>query len=287
MGNAKFYFYPSPSQTPYLATIDLGEGLAELYSDYDIDAQDGVSYTGRRYRTVGRVSEMVRVQRDRMISGEDKYRDLMTLQSHLDRGGSTALCSDADKSYATFLTHPAKAGDTVIRVSSNILRNIVGNKIVAANDYLMIETQNPAMVYQLVKVQSITATATAHGTITLTNPILYDFDTGVIGVRYYRFWPNLKRPANNLSANMISNERGFLFSLDVMLTPDYFQYFSNFLPVGNELGELTNAFGDAATSGADSVLASSGFISAEEVTNTSDIGTSLITEPTIEPKIAT
>ena len=51
MGTAKFYYYPKPSQTAYLQTIDLAEPLAELFSDYEIDAQDGVSYTGRRIVT--------------------------------------------------------------------------------------------------------------------------------------------------------------------------------------------------------------------------------------------
>lgn len=286
MGNAKFYYYPKPSATPYLTSVDLGEALAELFSDFDIDAQDGVSYTGRRFRTVGRVSEMIRIQRDRMITGEDKARDLMTLQNHLDRGYSAGFSADLDKSYGAYLMQPARSGDTVIHVSSNVFRSIVGNKIVTAGDYLMIETQNPAMVYQQVKIQSITATATTQGTITLANPILYDFDSGIIGIRYYRFWPTLKRPVQNVGSNMITNERGFLWSLDVTLTPDYVSYFGYYLPVGAELGELTNAFGDALTDGVDSVLGSSGMITTEETTNQTGIGTSLITEPTIEPKIA-
>lgn len=286
MGNAKFYYYPKPSATPYLTSIDLGEGLAELFSDYEIDAQDGVSYTGRRFRTVGRISELIRIQRDRMIAGEDKARDLMTLQNHLDRGYPTAFCADSAKSYGAYLTQPARAGDTVINVSSNIFRSIVGNQIVSAGDYLIIETQNPAMVYQQVKIQSITATASLPGTITLSSPILYDFDSGIIGIRYYRFWPTLKRPAQNVGSNMVTNERGFLWSLDLILTPDYILYFSNYLPVGAELGELTNAFGDAATNNQDSPLATSGLISPDETTSLSGVGTSLITEPAIEPKIA-
>ena len=103
MGNAKFFYYPKPSITSYLETIDLGEPLVELFSDYEIDAQDGVSYTGRRYRTVSRISEVVRIQRDRMIDGENKSADLITLQSHLDRGHSTLFTSDTSKAYATFL----------------------------------------------------------------------------------------------------------------------------------------------------------------------------------------
>jgi hypothetical protein len=278
MGNAKFYFYPKPSQTPYLSTIDLGEPLAELFSDYEIDAQDGVSYTGRRYRTVSRISEIVRIQRDRMIDGEDKAADLITLQSHLDRGYSTLFAADSAKAHATYLKQPVFAGDTVLTVSKNVFRNIVGNQIVVAGDYLMIESENPNMRYQLVEVQSITATATADGTITLASPILYDFDKGTIGVRHYRFWPSLKRPVENLGQNMITNERGFLWSLDVTMTPDYVEMFNNYIGLGRELGDISDAFGDALTDGIDSVLGGSGWC---DIASTKPFDANIITEPTI------
>lgn len=281
MGNAKFYYYPSPASIPYLTSVDLGEPLAELFSEFDIDAQDGVSYTGRRYRTVARIIEVIRIQRDRMIDGETKAKDLMTMQSHLDRGNGVAFASDAGKAYATYLTHPARAGDTVIRVASNQLRGIVGNQIVTANDYLMIESQNPAMRYQMVKVSSITATATASGNITLSTPILFDFATGTVGIRYYRFWPILKRPSNNTGRNMVTNEHGFLWSLDLTVVPDYYQYFDLFPPVGVGLDDNEQVFGDALTTGSDSILSFSGLTTLE--TARSDIGTSLITEPEIPP----
>jgi len=278
MGNAKFYFYPKPSQTPYLSTIDLGEPLAELFSDYEIDAQDGVSYTGRRYRTVSRISEIVRIQRDRMIDGEDKAADLITLQSHLDRGYSTMFAADSSKAYATYLKQPVFAGDTVLNVAANVFRNIVGNQIVVAGDYLMIESENPNMRYQLVKVQSITATATAAGTITLASPILYDFDKGTIGVRHYRFWPTLKRPVENLGQNMITNERGFLWSLDVLMSPDYVEMFNNYIGLGYELGDLSDAFGDALTNNIDSTLGGSGWC---DTTTAKTFDINVITEPEI------
>jgi len=278
MGNAKFYFYPKPSQTPYLSTIDLGEPLAELFSDYEIDAQDGVSYTGRRYRTVSRISEIVRIQRDRMIDGEDKASDLITLQSHLDRGYSTMFAADSSKAYATYLKQPVFAGDTVLNVAANVFRNIVGNQIVVAGDYLMIESENPNMRYQLVKVQSITATATAAGTITLASPILYDFDKGTIGVRHYRFWPTLKRPVENLGQNMITNERGFLWSLDVLMSPDYVEMFNNYIGLGYELGDLSDAFGDALTNNIDSTLGGSGWC---DTTTARTFDINVITEPEI------
>jgi hypothetical protein len=258
MGNAKFYYFPRPAGLSFLATIDLEESLAELFSDFEIDAQDGVSYTGRRFRTISRLSELVRIQRDRMKGGEDLARDLMTLQSHLAHGFPTMFAADSSKAYATYLRQPAKAGDTVIHVGPNVFRAFVGNNIVAANDYLMIESENPGMVYQQLEVQSITATATANGTITLRKPLVFDFDKGSIGVRHYRFWPSLKRPDNQVNTNMVTNERGFLWSLDVLLSPDYGVYHDFLIPLGYELGDITQGTFDS-DNPPDSPLAESGF----------------------------
>ena len=258
MGTAKFYYFPRPSGLSFLRIIDLKESLAELFSDFEVDAQDGVSYTGRRYRTISRLSEVVRIQRDRMKGSEDLALELMTLQSHLAHGFPTMFAADSTKAYATYLRQPVKSGDTVLFVGPNVFRSFVGNQIVAANDYLMIESENPGMKYQMVEVQSITATATASGTITLRQPIQFDFDKGAIGVRHYRFWPTLKRPASQVNQNMVTNERGFLFSLDVTMIPDYGNYFDFLIPLGNEFGEITEGFFDP-DNPPDSPLADSGF----------------------------
>lgn len=283
MGNAKFYYFPRPNPLSYLQTIDLQEGLAELFSEYEIDAQDGVAYTGRRFRTISRLSELVRIQRDRMKGGEDLARDLHSLQSHLAHGFSTMFSADSDKAYATYLTQPAKAGDTVIHVGPNVYRSFVGNQIVSADDYLIIESENPAMVYQQVEIQSITATATASGTITLKTPIQFNFDQGAIGVRWYRFWPSLKRPANNINTNMISNERGFLWSLDVVMTPDYGLYSDFLIPIGREIGDLTDGIAVFDSDDPpDSPLSGSGFC---PVDPTRDLD-SLPTEPDLSAPVS-
>jgi len=258
MGNAKFYYFSRPAGISYLQTIDLQEALAELFSEYEIDAQDGVSYTGRRFRTISRLSEIVRIQRDRMVGGEDLARDLHSLQSHLAHGFPTMFSADSDKAYATYLRQPAMVGDTVIYVGPNVYRSFVGNQIVQAGDYLILESQNPGMFYQQVEIQSITATATSAGTITLSTPIQFDFDSGSVGVRWYRFWPSLKRPVDNLNTNMISNERGFLWSLDVLMTPDYGVYHDFLIPIGREIGDITTGLIDTADP-PDSPLAESGF----------------------------
>lgn len=284
MGNARFYYYPYPSGN-YLEQIDLEESLSELFSDYEIDAQDGVSYTGRRFRTVSKILEVVRIQRDRMKGSEDLAAQLMSLQSHLDRGYPVLFSADSSKSWVAYLAQDAAAGDLTITVSRNQMKTIVGQNIVSAGDYVMIESQNPAMRYQMLKVASLTATANNSGTITFTTPILFKFDSGKAAVRYYRFWPTLKRPQSNLGTNMITNERGFLFSLDVTLIPDYEEYFDLITPFDGEKEDSSS--GDAfSTNTSDSVLGLGGLIQFNDPTGGgSSIGTSLITEPEVEGSI--
>lgn len=240
MGNAEFVYYPEPAVTSYRQTIDLQESLGELASDFLIDSAQSLSYTGRVFTTVSRITEIVRIQRDRMSGREDLAVQLMTLQSHLSRGHSTAFSANSDKSWGAYLTQPAKSGDTVINVSNNVFRTVMGANIISAGDYIILETENPALVYQIVKVESLTATASSAGTITLSNSLAFDF-SGTVGVRYYRFWPYLKRPAAEVNSNMITNERGFLFSLDVNLIPDYHLYFDRLKPTeGDPEGEYND-----------------------------------------------
>ena len=41
MANPMFYFYPMPSGN-HLVTIDIGEGLGELFSVFDFNVNDGI-----------------------------------------------------------------------------------------------------------------------------------------------------------------------------------------------------------------------------------------------------
>ena len=47
--SARFYYYPEPDGS-HLITIDLGEELGELFSDFFVNAVDGISITGHRQR---------------------------------------------------------------------------------------------------------------------------------------------------------------------------------------------------------------------------------------------
>ena len=81
MGNAKFFYYPEPDARQ-LRTIDLGEKLGELFSEFQVDVRSSISRGGRRYLSQGLQREFVTIQRDRMILGEEAAIQLQTMQNH-------------------------------------------------------------------------------------------------------------------------------------------------------------------------------------------------------------
>ena len=83
MGNAKFYYFPIPDARQ-LKTVDLGEKLGELFSEFQYDVAESISRGGRRYLSHGLQREFVTIQRDRMILGEDVAIKLESLENHLD-----------------------------------------------------------------------------------------------------------------------------------------------------------------------------------------------------------
>lgn len=231
MGNAKFYYYPMPNGA-VLKTIDMGESLGELFSDFEVDASDGVSMNGGIFRSVGRSGEVVTIQRDRMILGEDLARKFVALQNHLDRGFSCAFASDSDKAWAAPLRYGPTANTGALSCFANPFRAAVGSNVVAANDYIVLETQPPAMLHEIAKIDSATLSAAGGGSIALNEGVNFHYRSGPpVFARYYRFWPILKRPAADVGRNIITNEGGRLFSLSLRLVPDYSTLFA-YHPVG-------------------------------------------------------
>lgn len=118
MGNAIFYYFPIPDARS-LVTIDLGEKLGELFSEYQYDVAESISRGGRRYLSHGLQREFVTIQRDRMLLGESLAMKLQSMQNHLDRGGYVSFCADSDKAYIHPLLSTPEQGRASILVGSN------------------------------------------------------------------------------------------------------------------------------------------------------------------------
>ena len=226
MGNAKFWFYPEPDGR-HLVEIDMGEALGELSSSFFHDAVDGVTYSGGIFRSVGRGGEIVTIQRDRMQLGEELAHKFDALQNHLDRGFSVAFTSDSSEAWAASCQTSPTAGDFTILLKNNPFTALTGTSPVPfRNDYIVLETGSPAYTREIVEVDSASLTSQSGGTITTKNRINFDYSMRQVFARYYRFWPVMKRPQNDVGQAIITNEGGRLWSLNITLVPDYQTLFS-------------------------------------------------------------
>ena len=220
MGTAKFFFYPQPDGSR-LSIIDLGEQLGELFSDFEYDVQDGISRDGRQYRSIGMNREIVTIQRDRMSGGEELAHKLFSLQNHLDRGFSCSFTADSSYSWAYPLKNRPEAVDSAIGVGVNPFQDMLGSITPQANQYMVLETESPLGIREIREIQSSTVTSSAGGTISVKSPyIQFTYPTSRVFARWYRFFPVLRRPAEDVGKAIVTNEGGRLFSLNLRLVID-------------------------------------------------------------------
>jgi hypothetical protein len=217
--SARFYFYPQPSGS-FPVTIDLEEDLGELFSDFFVDAVDGISMNGSIQRSVGRMGEIITIQRDRLKLGEDIAYKLMALQNHLDRGYSVAFTADHTKAWAAPIHNYLGAGTKTINVYANPFIAFLGSVIPASDDFVVVESAPPAQLQEMHKIDSVSNLSSTGGSLTVDDRINFQYNRRAF-VRHYRTWPVLKRPESDIGQNIITNEGGRLFSLSLRLTPDY------------------------------------------------------------------
>ena len=221
MGNAKFYFYPQPDGR-HLVEIDMGQALGELATSVDHDVVDGVTYSGGIHRSVGTGGEVVNLQRDRMQLSETLANKFDALQNHLDRGYSVAFSPDSSKAWAASVQTAPNGGALSLPVKNNPFAAFTGTSTVpSANDYMVLETDSPNYIREIIKISSISVTASAGGSVVPYNRINFTYAGRRVFARWYRFYPVLKRPASEIGRPIITNEGGRLFSLNVTLVPDY------------------------------------------------------------------
>lgn len=219
MGNSKFFYYPKPDSRR-LVTINMGEVVGELFSDFEVETVDANKRNGGINRSVGLTREIVNIQRDRMVGSEDLAIQFVAMQNHLDRGGVVGFCADTDKAFAYPLINRPNSGDQTVGCAPNPFVDMAGSITPAVDDYVVIESESPASIREQGKITVNSTTPAAGGTITLKNRIAFTYPRRAF-LRHYRFWPLcLRRPAGDVGRNIITNERGFLFSLDVRLMVD-------------------------------------------------------------------
>lgn len=220
MGNAKFYFYPEPNGS-HLVELDIGEALGEMFTDIIVEAEDATTLTGRISRSVVRMQEIVTIQRDRMLLGEDLAYRFAALQNHLDRGFSCAFSADDDKSVCFPLRGIQSAGAFTLHAYGNPFLNFVGNNCALdIGDYVVVETSSPNLIQEQVKVKTNGQIGNAGGNFDIEQRLNFQYDKPAFA-RWYRFFPVLKRPQSDIGQSIITQENGRLFSLSLRLVVDY------------------------------------------------------------------
>jgi len=222
---AKFYFYPMPIGNQ-LVTISM-EDLAEFYSDWEYTSDTGVTMNGKSQTTVTLNREIITISRDRFSGGEETAMKLRAMQSHLDRGYSVAFTADDTKAFCYPVSTLPVGGDTSIKVFSDPFRNMTGSNMPSANDYMVLENAPPASIHEVIKVASKSAgfSSLIGGTINANYAVNFTYPSASF-LRWYRFFPILKRLEEDRGKSIVTNEHGLTFSLELRLTPDYSQLFS-------------------------------------------------------------
>lgn len=226
--SAKFFFYPEPSgSTRHLVEIDIGESLGEMYSDMIIDVVDGVSLVGGIQRSIGRTQEIITIQRDRLLGGEDLAYRFEALQNHLDRGYSVMFAADHTKMFCYPLLGNHNSGTQNIVCGVPTFRSIVGaSSMPEIGDYMTIETASPNQIREKIKVDSVVnMNPLGNATLGIAERLNFNYTRRAF-IRSQRFYPILKRPASDVGQSIITNEGGRLFSLSIRLVPDYETLFS-------------------------------------------------------------
>lgn len=223
--SARFFYYPEPNGS-FPVTIDLEEDLGELFSDFFVDAVDGVTMGGSIQRSIGRSGEIITIMRDRLRLGADLAYQFIALQNHLDRGYSCSFCADHTKAWAAPVRSLLSAGVTKVHTFANPFINFMGTNTPNVNDFIIIESQPPAMLQECHKLTNVSnLNASQQSNFETEKMINFTYNRKSFA-REHRTWPVLKRPQSDIGQNIITNTNGLLYSLNLRLIPDYSTLFS-------------------------------------------------------------
>lgn len=209
MGNAAIYYYPDPDGT--LVTIDLGCSLSDLAEIPLRQIGQGVSLSGAPSTHVYGGTFRVRLER-RYLQSASVARQLLTLSSHLERGGRCGVTADTSKTYASRIASLTR-GQTSLLTAGD-LWYAAGS--LSASDEVVIESCNPEMLREW------TTIATAVGVApTLSSGATYTMSGRPI-IRHRNFYPALFWPEDQRGQPIITGPEGRRwYDLDLTLEVDW------------------------------------------------------------------
>ena len=185
-----------------------------------VDVDDG--YTGNlgMVRTFRGIRRRVRItiERQSMLTtaGLAYYASLQAVVAHLQGGGAIGFTQDDDYTWAGYASGTWSIGASYVAYAGNAFSAWNGTAAPANGQQVMIESDG-------IFGQSEQHLCTALGgstQISISPTLTFDYANATPAmVRWWRFWPALRLPADKLSPPL-SNEHGINWSLDLTLEVD-------------------------------------------------------------------
>jgi len=217
MGNPKFWYYPgSASSAPI--EIEIPGPLSDLFWAPLRDRRSGWTLAGEMRSAVNsgrlRVTIACGPFNDSAAYQHLAYQ-LESMSAHLEKGGAVSFAADSAKcvgSFITAYTTTATAATCAI-VEPNVFSAYNSSAALVTGDIVCIESPNPELNREYSRLSAdLTGT-----TLTLADPIRYEYLEKPMMVRHRDFFPVLYMPEDRLGTNLVTHDHRLTFLLDLTL----------------------------------------------------------------------
>ena len=216
MGTPAFYWYPDAAGS--LETTSLGELLSDLQETPLSTVEDAYGGNGFPYRSFLGGSFRIRILLERFGTPATSTleRELRSMEAHLHRGGMVGFTADTAKTWCGFQSGTWSRGDASVATGGNAFRAWSSGGTLAANDEVVMESENPEANREFQLVSAISAT----GTVTFSgDTLLYSYGASAESslARWRDFYPVLWLPRDQVGKPIVHHDHRRNWTLDVTL----------------------------------------------------------------------
>lgn len=207
MGNAKLWFFPAAAGGQQ--EIDFLEGLSDLPVQPIQIGSSERSLSGRPYDLQLGGYFQARIVLERFDSPV-LARQLLSLQSHLLRGGICGVAADSDKAWAGFSTSAVLEGSTFIDTAGTPFYN--QSATLSVGDEVWVQSHVPERSFELQTVNAFDGNR-----VTFDSGLLYDYKSTPVMVRHRDFWPVMVLARSARNRPFITHDHRLNYTLDLLL----------------------------------------------------------------------
>ena len=211
MSTPRFYYYPDPSGS--LEALDLGEEVTTIQETPLMQAEDAYGGDGKFFRSVLLTGYRVRITLERFgqPGTSSLERDLMTMQSHLQRGGLVGFSRDHAKTWGTLAASPCMRGDTILYHSGQGFAPWSPSAALAADDELIVEDTAGQRDYTYL------LGAPNTNALPLASGLKHSYGSTTPLLRWRDFYPVLYLPSSQLGRSFMSHDGRRTWTMDLTL----------------------------------------------------------------------